>query len=466
MGYRGDQRLMSVRLSYVVTVGVFVSVVCVGSARSVSGQVTPDELSHSPFNVAVPVPNLSLLFSNLYGPDGLVVNSLSVLPSGDTHSSHFNSDFQSNFVQFGTALASRLASIPLPSPASGFTYEFDPSLGVFSRTTDSFGPILAERADTIGRGRVSFGFAFQQFAFDSIEDIDLQSVPAVFTHDSFELRGGRDDVVTTTNSIDARVNQTTAFLTYGVTDTLDVSIGVPIISTSMTVVSEATVNRLGTGGDVDVHFFRGVDDLIGDRRIFTAFGDASGLGDITIRLKRTLKRSGVHGLGLGVDLRIPTGREEDLLGSGAAGVKPFVIWSASTPTISPHVNAGYLWNGSSVLAGNVATGESGDLPDQAFYTIGADMPIGSRITLAFDILGRVFIDAPRVQREVFESLNGVSTFPNVRFIRDTFVEHDGAVGFKLNLAGELLLDFNLLFRLDDNGLRDKVTPLIGIEYAL
>ena len=186
--------------------------------------------ANPPFNVAVPVDSVATLFSELYGPNGLIVDSLAVLPGGESHSAHFNSDFQSNFVQFGTAIASRLVSVPLPSPASGFTYEFDPSLGVFSRTTDSFGPILSERADTIGRGRVSFGFAYQRFAFDTIEDLNLHNVPAVFTHDGFNLRGGRDDVVTTENAIHARINQTTAFLTYGVTDSIDVSIGVPIIN--------------------------------------------------------------------------------------------------------------------------------------------------------------------------------------------------------------------------------------------
>ena len=388
-----------------------------------------------------------------------------MLASGDTHSAHFNSEFQANFVQFGTALASRLVSISLPSPASGFTFEFDPSLGVFSRTTDSFGPILAERAETIGGSRLSFGFAFQRFVFDTIEELDLHNVPAVFTHDAFELRGGRDDVVTTMNSIDAQINQTTAFLTYGVTNVLDVSIGVPFISTSLTVISDARVQRLGTADNPNIHFFRGADDLVGDRRVFTAFGSASGLGDITVRIKSRLKRTSNQGLGLGLDLRIPTGKEEDLLGAGAAGLKPFVIWSASTPTISPHANAGYLWNGSSSLAGDVSSGVSGDLPDQAFYTVGADTPVGSRLTVAFDLLGRVFINAPRIRSEEFESLNGIDTFPNIRFIHDTYAEHDGAVGVKVNLTGELLLDFNLLFRLDDNGLRDKVTPLIGIEYA-
>ena len=28
-----------------------------------------------------------------------------------------------------------------------------------------------------------------------------------------------------------------------------------------------------------------------------------------------------------------------------------------------------------------------------------------------------------------------------------------------------VVDINVLFKLDENGLRDKVTPLIGIEYA-
>jgi hypothetical protein len=62
------------------------------------------------------------------------------LPDGSTHSAHFNSDFQGNFSQFGTALVSQLVTVPLPSPASGFTYQLDPSTGVFERSTTSFGP--------------------------------------------------------------------------------------------------------------------------------------------------------------------------------------------------------------------------------------------------------------------------------------------------------------------------------------
>ena len=393
------------------------------------------------------------------------MDSLTTLPGGDTHSAHFNSAFQSEFVQFSTALTSKLVAVLLPSLASGFTYEFDPSLGVFNRTTQSFGPVLAERAETIGANRMSFGFAFQRLSFDAIEGLDFDRIPAVFTHDSFELRGGRDDLVTTINSIRADVNQFTAFLTYGLTDRFDLSLAVPIVSTDLTVVSDATIQRIGTTNP-EVHFFRAPDGTLGDRRIFTASGSAYGIGDVTVRLKNTIRKRGSTGLALGLDLRISTGDEEDLLGAGAPGVKPFIIWSTAFDAFSPHINAGYLWNGSSMLAGDPRTGESGKLPDQVSYVVGADLGVGSRLTLALDVLGQIVLDSPRLVSQNFRSLDGVSVFPNVTFREDSFNELSGAIGFKLNVVQDLLLDFNVLFRLDDNGLRDKITPLLGIEYAL
>src|SRR5947208_775612 len=96
--------------------------------------------AQQPYNLAVPVKNLATLFTDLFGPNGLIVDSEATLPGEQPHSAHFNSDFQVNFSQFSTALVSQLVTVPLPSPASGFTYQLDTSLGVFQRTTQSFGP--------------------------------------------------------------------------------------------------------------------------------------------------------------------------------------------------------------------------------------------------------------------------------------------------------------------------------------
>jgi hypothetical protein len=420
--------------------------------------------AQEPYNLTAPVRNLSTLFTDLYGPNGLIVDSEATLPGEQPHSAHFNSDFQSNFSQFGTALVGQLVTVPLPSPASGFTYQFDPSVGVFHRTTQSFGPILAERAETVGARRVSFGFASQRFAFDTVEGIDLLKVPAVFTHDNAQLRGGREDVVTTLNSIEATVSQFTMFVTVGVTDRFDVSMAAPIVVTSLKVVSDATIQRLGTTNPL-THFFRQSNGDVGNRRIFTAVGSASGLGDLTVRLKSTVHERNSTGLAVGLDIRLPTGDETNLLGTGAAGLQPFAIASVTYQKISTHANAGYQWNGSSILAGNPATGTSADFPDQVTYAAGADVSANARLTLAFDVLGRYAIRPERLSQNEFHALDGKSLYPNIVFSRQSFNALSGSVGVKVNLLDRLLVDANLLFALDDHGVRDKVTPLVGFEYS-
>jgi hypothetical protein len=420
--------------------------------------------AQDPYNVTVNVTELSRIFTELYGPEGLVVNSLAALAGGVSHSAHFNSGFESEFSQFGTALTGQIVSLPLPAPASGFTYQFDESLGVFTRSTSSFGPILAERADTIGARRVSVGFAYQRLAFDSIENMDLNSVPAVFTHDSAELRGGREDVISTVNTIESEVTRSAAFLTYGVTNDLDVSIAVPYISADIVVTSDATIRRIGTTTS-EIHFFRAADDSIGDRRLYTAFGHSSGPGDITVRMKQAIKKSPTNGIALGLDLRLPTGDERQLLGTGAAGIQPFAAWSANYATFSPHINLGYQWNGSSILGGDLDSGVAEDLPDVAVYALGAVVGVHPRVTAAVDILGRYIIDSPRVRRDDFHALDGRSVFPNITFDTGSIHELSGAIGLKINVAGRLLVNTNLLMRLNREGLRDKLSPLVGIEYA-
>jgi Putative MetA-pathway of phenol degradation len=437
---------------------MFLAGVCLASTAAPAS-------AQAPYNLTAPVNNLATIFTDIFGERGLVVDSLATLEGEQPHTAHFASDFQFNFSQFSTALVGQLVSVPLPSPAGGFTYEFDPSLGVFRRTTQSFGPIIADRAETIGARRFSIGFAYQRFTFDTVEGLDLRRVPAVFTHDSAELRGGREDVVTTVNSIGVNVNQSTTFLTMGVTDHLDLSVALPIVSTSMTIVSEATIQRLGTTNEL-THFFRQSDGAIGDQRTFTASGSASGIGDLMVRVKSHVRQDPKNGVAVGLDLRLPTGDEMNLLGSGATGIQPFVIWSGTFDKLSPHVNASYRWNGSSVLAGDPARGIAADFPDQVGYGLGAELSVTPRVTLAADLFGRYVIDAERLRQESFRAFDAAGTpFQNIVFTRDSYNALSGAIGFKANVAGSLLIDVNMLFKLNENGLRDKLTPLIGLEYS-
>jgi hypothetical protein len=409
--------------------------------------------------------NLAFLIPNLYGPHGLIVDSEALLPDGSTHSAHFNSAFQAEFTQFNVSLASQLASVPLPSPASGFTYELDPTLGVFKRSTQSFGPILSDRAETIGKNKASFGLNYQHFHFDTLEGIDLAHVPAVFTHDSPAV-GGRADVVSTDNSIDLRVSQLISYFSYGLADRVDISVAIPVVNVDLAVVSRATLRRIGTAASPATHFFRDAAGGFSTEKTFDSSRSASGIGDVIARLKIQPFKSGTSGLAIGVEGRFPTGDEQNLLGSGAYGVKPFVVLSLSTKVVSPHVNAGYQWNGDSVLAGNVLTGEKRSLPDQIFYAAGVDIGVSSRMTLALDVIGRRVLKSPRIETSTFQALDGTSSFPSTHFVPDrNFNVTNGSVGLKVNAAGKLLFDLNVLFKMDEGGLRDRVTPLLGIEYS-
>jgi hypothetical protein len=410
---------------------------------------------------------LAFIIPTLYGPNGLKVDSAALLPNGQTHSAHFNSAFQAEFTQFNISIASQLAAIPLPSPASGFTYTLDPTLGVMTRSTQSFGPIFAERAETIGKKKFTMGIYGQRFSFDTIEGVGLGDVPAVFTHDDPQP-GGKADVVATANSLDVTLDQTALYFTYGLLDRLDASVVVPFVHVDLAVTSNATINRLGTGSNLAVHYFAdpNAPNGYGNQKTYSKSGTASGLGDIVLRLKGTVVKSPGAGIALGVDVRLPTGDEENLLGSGATGVKPFLALSFGKGKAVPHLNAAYTWNGESVLAGNILTGEKKSLPDEFSWVAGLDVGVFSRLTLAADVLGRHVIDSPRLHPKTFVGLDAAKTqLPDIGFSTDSFDIVNGAFGLKFNPGGKLLVDFNVLVKFNEAGLRDKVTPLFGLEYS-
>lgn len=410
---------------------------------------------------------LALLVPQLFGPEGLIVDTTT--PAQQQHRAHFLNAFQSEFTQFNTALANQLTALPLPSPASGFTYSFDSASGSFTRSAQSFGPILAERAETIGRRKFTFGFSYQRFTYDSIENGDLNQVRAVFTHnalppnfppnvDSSFVR----DVVVTVNSVKSTFDQSTFYFTYGVTDRLDVSMAIPTVRASLNVSSIANIQRL-SGSAPNIHFFAdsSAPGGFGSIKQFASSGSAAGIGDMTIRVKGRVAKWEHAGLAVGMDFRLPTGDEMELLGSGAAGFRPFAAVSFGYHRISPHVNVGYQFNGKSVLAGDPVAGTKASLPDQLSYISGVDVGVTQRLTVAFDILGQRSTNTQRLFREAFRP----TSFETIGFRRGTLNTLDGAIGLKFNPFGGLLLNCNLIFKMNDSGLRDKLTPLFGAAYT-
>ena len=59
--------------------------------------------------------------------------------------------------ELNAALATQLSTFPLASSSGGFTYSINPG-GDVVPTSTTFGPSFAERAVTIGRGKLNFGY--------------------------------------------------------------------------------------------------------------------------------------------------------------------------------------------------------------------------------------------------------------------------------------------------------------------
>ena len=429
---------------------------------------------------------------NLFGSTGLTLNSTGRFP----HYAHFIGAAQTTLNQtLGTAIATQLTILPIISPASGFTYKYNSAAGAFERSTTTFGPIYTERAETIGRGAIYFGVSYQRFRFDKLDGIDLRKVPAVFSHLPDTGPGGSSptyeaDVIQSTNDVSFHMDQTMFYGTVGLTDRIDLSVAIPVVSVRMGAGSDDTIIRvsgptfqLTPGGAplANPHQFNAQGSL---RNFYNSQGSATGIGDVIIRAKGNIYQGEAIRVALGLDIRTPTGAARQLLGSGSTGIKPFLAISAGH-RISPHVNLGYQWNSSSILAGNI-TGSTisedaggteviqngpatkGHVPSNFFFAFGADVGVTSRLSLAFDYLGQTVFNAPRVFRSTYQTENipggtGTLNLPDITGRKETMTLNSAAAGLKYNLFGGLLLTADLLFRLDDRGLRQDVTPLIAIS---
>ena len=77
----------------------------------------------------------------------------------------------------GPALANTVAgTYPVASASSSVTYAYNPRLEAFERHTGVLGPIIGERAETIGKGQVNVGFSFSWVHLATINGHDLDDL--------------------------------------------------------------------------------------------------------------------------------------------------------------------------------------------------------------------------------------------------------------------------------------------------
>src|SRR5450755_2851761 len=182
--------------------------------------------------------------ANQYNTVGFATGSLPIYQGGIPAEGGGAFDFVSNTTALTATLGTELTSLPLSAPGSGFVFQLDRASGLEVRSTQSLGPILAERGDTIGRHKLFVAFAYQYFQFHTEDGIRTTSFHNVLQHETTDNEAEDSDLVSTDDAVDLKIHQFTAFATFGVTDRIDVSAVVPILNVRLGTYSTATIQNI------------------------------------------------------------------------------------------------------------------------------------------------------------------------------------------------------------------------------
>jgi hypothetical protein len=393
-------------------------------------------------------------------------------PGFVTHEAHFVPGANQTLIPylFNQQIVAQIATFPIGTPTGGFAFTFDAASGTFQRTTNSFGPAFADRALTNGRRKLTVGANFQYSKYSSFEGQKLDSGDIKFYLAHEDVPGEvffEGDLVQAALRMDLTSATTTVFASYGVTDTFDVAVALPIVRVSMDASIDATVLRLASGESSTLHAFPGGETT----RTFSDAGEASGIGDVLVRAKYRFASRPGGGLAAGIDVRLPSGDSEELLGTGAASATVSLIGSAARGRFGPHFNVGFAAAGKSDVA---------NLSNEFNYKFGTEFVASPKITLSADLVGRSLIDAEGLRRtgvvHNYQDANGVAGSTTLQeyapkvpagggLLDGTLTVLSVAVGGKFNLVNNLLINANVLVALNKAGLTARFTPVIGFDYT-
>jgi hypothetical protein len=329
------------------------------------------------------------------------------------------------------ALLANLATLPVSSSSGAFAYRLNPELGTVERVTQTFPPFFVERALTVGRSTASLGFTYQSLRFSALDGRNLRDGSLVTTANQFVDEPAPFDVDHLMLDIDADV--ATFYGNIGIGNRAEIGFSLPMVSLRL------NGSRVNT--------YRG--------RTFTqasASATALGLADAVVRTKYTVFQQGSGAVAAAVDARLPTGRQEDLLGAGSVAMRVSGIGSIEGSRASAHANFGYVFGG---------------LAREVNYGGAVAAAASPRLTITGELVGRVIDTAGHLESIVapHPTLADVET---IRLGASTSKLHAITVapGVKWNLTDTWVLVGNVSVPVTKGGLTTTVTPYVGIDYSL
>jgi hypothetical protein len=387
---------------------------------------------------------------SLFG--GSFVTSISPRDVSDAQTPRVADRFRS----LSSALAVARSQAPIPSATGAFRFEWDDDLDSYVRVTQSLGPIVAERAQTLGRRTLTFSFSYTRLDFNTLDGDSLhhlQSVqPALSSAFINRLPSESDRVAAGFQALQTNLSLNFGFdlffftAAYGLTDSIDVSLSLSVNQARMSAQAGATIvdtRHPDTNVNAEGAFFTvkqkgvvvgGSGDLCGAdfRCTNDSFSDSAfGTGDLFLRGKWHFYDFQYVDLAVAGVLTLPTGNADELLGFHDPTFTPWLIASKTFfDRVEPHINLGYSIRSSEDVS-------------QAEWIAGTDLLATQWLTLDADFLGFYDTGSNSINGDVYQS----------------------AVGFKVNPFGRFVLAANFQFPLNDVGLRADVIYSAQVEYT-
>jgi hypothetical protein len=357
-------------------------------------------------------------------------------------------------------ISAAMSTAPVASSSAGFTFYVD-STGQSRLKSQSFGPTFADRPLTNGRGTVSIDFNYQ-YAKSNFEgglgtaDGRTEGLP-IFDNTVTFKSDGFVQYITRRAYLEAKSQAFNFQLSYGVTDKFDVGVLIPVVSLKLTgrmdeawdisrtqPIDHSRPTPIGTWECVPTSC------PVADS---TSTASATGLGDITLRLKYSVVGQ-TEGVAIAADVRTPTGDEEEMLGTGKASVKfQLLVLKSDLGPASVHANAGYT---------------AGGLSDEFNYVAGFDAALLSKkqLTASVSFLGRTLIDGslPTTANTFFRDQPTNIVVVN-RFLWEQATVNfmQLAAGAKVQVSQNWLLAGSILIPLNKRGFQPGISPVIGLE---
>ena len=372
------------------------------------------------------------------------------------HGTHYNPDaiaVGQVVVDFlSDAITNSIANVPLGATSSGTTFTFD-AAGLPIATAQSTGPIFGERSQTLGRGRILIGGKYTESSFQSLRGVPLKNLQMTLTHQDEPPAGLGDpaielDTIHVATSLQASVSVFALAATWGITNNVDIGFAIPFVNLSVSGTSIGTI--VPATGTIN-HYWKGT--ATDPQLVDTASGSAmqSGIGDVSVRAKFNLVQSPIGGAAFLADVRLPTGKQENLMGTGKASVISWFITSLTLKQFTPHADIGYVYRAGTTENSGVLSAVGFDALIAAPFTLAGDVvgqfPVGTnKVTLPKPA---VFIDGTVVPR---------TNIPNGS---DNIVA--ASMGAKLLVGAGFIAVGNVLFPMTDGGMKPNATWTVGLE---